>query len=175
MPSWRVHKVLSGVVYGRHTPDVDVLADTHEGHDAGRYRADILLEHIDQVRLRYGDVGLCCYVPHHFLDRLVDIVVSELSTILDRAIYRIGLPSYEEFRYNILKRLKYDAKNLLALILVANSEADLDKVFTFSALYYSRSVKKRLRERGIISRSLGILLGKAQSTCCLDLRYRTYF
>jgi len=109
-PSWKVHRTVGDIVCNFHNHEIDKLIDSTERHDAGRYDKVILSEQIDYVWNKWKWEGVCYYVLHHILDRLADIIVSELCKLCEECLRgRITIEqAYEELLENTLQRAKKD-------------------------------------------------------------------
>lgn len=114
MPSWKVHRIIGKIVcVGFYDNEIDRLIDMIGEHDAGRYDPRVLHEHFKYVKERWGERGIVYYVLHHVLDRLSDILVSELSRLCEEYVLK-GTPSeelYDELLKKSLERLRLDVKN----------------------------------------------------------------
>jgi len=112
MPSWKVHRTVGKVVCNFYDHEIDKLIDLTEGHDAGRYDSQVLKEQFEYVYEKWGPEGVCYYVLHHILDRLSDILVSELQQLCESYIFgKISVKeAYNRLYENSFKRLSNDVK-----------------------------------------------------------------
>lgn len=108
MPSGEVHRKIGFLLLNFYDPEVDKLIDCDPDHDATRYDLDkaiILIEQIlkrDDNRVRYA-------MLHHYLDRLVDLLVSEILRYIK--IFR-----WYEGREEVLKFWKVDPCDIIHVI-----------------------------------------------------------
>ncbi len=112
MPSWKVHRTIGKIVCNFYDHEIDKLIDLTEGHDAGRYDSQVVKEQFEYVYKRWGSEGVCYYVLHHILDRLSDIVVSELQRLCESYIFgKISVEeAYNRLYKNSFQRLSDDVK-----------------------------------------------------------------
>lgn len=118
MPSHKVHRLIGNVICGFYCSEIDNFIDKKEVHDAGRYDLNIFVNEALMFFRKYGGDGLCYYILHHILDRLVDILISELchgytSYKLGRRIEDV----YEEVKKYLLMRLRNDLKTVLPVFI----------------------------------------------------------
>lgn len=113
MPSWKVHREVGKIIIGFYDHRIDGLIDSAEAHDAGRYDIAVLARDLKYVWGRWGWEGVCYYVLHHVLDRIQDIVVSELSRLADSYLYGAKHTYfidelYRDMMKNVLQRIRGD-------------------------------------------------------------------
>ena len=108
MPSWKVHRTIGEIVCNFYDHEIDKLIDLTEGHDAGRYDSGVMKEQFEYVYKKWGAEGLCYYFLHHILDRLSDIVVSELQQLCED--YISVEEAYSKLYENSFKRLSNAVK-----------------------------------------------------------------
>ncbi len=96
-PSHRVHEIVGKMICHFSSKYIDVLIDGERGgHDKGRRDCGKLLEQATEIRNKYGENGLCYYVLHHYLDKIVSIIRCRFTRIL----LKYGrLPLEERFKY----------------------------------------------------------------------------
>ena len=150
--SWRVHRVLGKLLCSFHSNEIDRLIDCPRGcrslesHDSSRYDVDTLERLVILIKRKYGDEGLCYFVLHHYLDRLVDILASLISNYYES--YALGYSAskmsfeeiYEHIRTEAFESLQIDPKNILTLLVY-----DLTSVL--NALYWMYGGKRKRRQR----------------------------
>ncbi|GEM_PF-1782189 len=112
MPSWKVHRIIGEIVCNFYDHEIDKLIDLTERHDAGRYDSQVLKEQFKYVYRKWGAEGICYYVLHHILDRLSDIVVSELQQLCESYVFgKISVEeAYNRLYENSFRRLSDDVK-----------------------------------------------------------------
>ena len=98
-----------------YSSEIDSLVDRDFGHDSSRYNIEVLERVVDIVVSRHGEGGLCYLVLHHYLDRLVDILVSTLSDYAFMDVF--GPEAYEDVRSQVYNRLLHDPKNILSALI----------------------------------------------------------
>ncbi len=122
------------------------MIDSHGSHDSSRYDADALERAIVHVRSKFGGKGLCYFVLHHYLDRLVDILTSLISEYYES--YALGYSTselsfkeiYQRIKSEAYECLQLDPKNILTPLVYS-----LDDVL--GALYWLYGGKGRRRQR----------------------------
>ncbi len=141
MPSWKTHEIIGDLVLGYHNSEIDKIVDFTFGHDSSRYDAEKLIEAIDRILSNYGEIGLKYFILHHYLDRLVDILVSEISFAYES--YILSQEKIDklctEIAENSLNRLFCDPKNILSLF-VYDLET-LKRVLSF--IYHGKSRRRQ--------------------------------
>lgn len=78
MPSWKVHRIVCRRFCNYYNPEIDSIVDEEDGHDISRYDVERLAKTVEYVRSKHGERGLCQLIVHHYLDRLVDLMIHEL-------------------------------------------------------------------------------------------------
>ena len=59
--------------------EIDEIVDFRLGHYSSRYDADKLVEAVNIVEKKYGELGLKQLILYHYLDRIRDLIVSYKS------------------------------------------------------------------------------------------------
>jgi len=114
LPTWALHRLWGERICSYYSSGIDSLVDRVFGHDSSRYDVETLEKEVDIVASKHGDKGLCYLSLHHYLDRLVDLLVSTLS---DYTFMGAPRPrAYEDIRYEVYGRLLHDPKNLLSAL-----------------------------------------------------------
>ncbi len=149
MVSWWLHSRLGDAICSFHSREIDTLIDSVRNHDISRYDVKELLNTVRIVKARYGDRGLCYFVFHHYLDRLVDILVSVLSNHYERYALGHEALNYDTIRKEIAARLYNDPKNVLSLLV-----SNLNNVRVVLYLMNDRESEK-------VRRSIGKSLSRA--------------
>jgi len=114
LPNWALHRLWGERICSYYSGGIDSLVDKDFGHDSSRYDVETLEKAVDIVASKHGYRGLCYLALHHYLDRLVDLLVSTLSDYTF-----IGAPrpeAYRDIRYEVYDRLLHDPKNLLSAL-----------------------------------------------------------
>jgi len=142
--SWNLHKVWGNVICSFYSEDIDRLVDSTGAHDASRYSIENLEEAVDYVKSRYEEKGLCYFVLHHYLDRLVDILTSTLSDYYELYVYgfRSLEDAYRDVQDEALNTLMCDPKNVLTLTIY-----DLNQVLHALEFTYFGSRRRRSRKQ----------------------------
>ncbi len=142
MPSWKVHNIVGELLLGYWNPEIDEIIDSKLGHDSSRYDVDKLIEGIDYVYLKFGENGVKYFVLHHYLDRLVDILISEISIAYECYIgYKLDFTDIcVKIRNNALNLLLSDPKNIFSLFLI-----DPQKLKMLLGIYYWGNSKRGQR------------------------------
>lgn len=108
-PSWKLHRLIGTIVCDFYDHKIDKLIDIRE-HDVGRYDKSALSKQFDYVWDRWEWKGICYYLLHHILDRISDILVSELSRLGEK--YLDGTitleEGYKEVVNRVFERIKKD-------------------------------------------------------------------
>ncbi len=135
MPSWRCHKLVGEIIcLGYYDHEIDRLIDAGGRHDLARYDEGELIREAMMVLRRFGGNGLCYYILHHVLDRLQDILVSELAQ--NFVLFKDGRDVnyvYELMRRSVLKRIVRDDRTVISWALRSDSksrEHDIVKAMT---------------------------------------------
>ena len=125
MPSWKVHRLIGEIIcFGFCSHEIDALIDNKGRHDAGRYDELIFVNEALMVLKKYGGNGLCYYILHHVLDRLQDLLVSELASEYEQYMKGHSIEEiYEGIRSRILDRLKNDPKTVIPNFLQDTKDA----------------------------------------------------
>ncbi len=110
MPSWKVHREIGEIVcLGFSDERIDEIIDFGGKHDSGRYDPSELRDQFLWALSNWGPLGGIYYLLHHVLDRLSEILVSELCKACEEYLLGKGLEeSYEEVLKNSWARLTYD-------------------------------------------------------------------
>jgi len=138
MPSWRVHRIIGEIVCNFYNHEIDKLIDLTGKHDAGRYDSVILNEDLEYVFKRWGTEGVCYYILHHVLDRLSDIIVSELQQLCEAYVFgKISVEeAYNRLYENSFARLSAEVKNF-----VMTSDCIKNEVLTYLLEYILATLK----------------------------------
>ncbi len=108
-PSWKLHRLIGKIVCNFYDHRIDELIDIQE-HDIGRYDKSALSKQFDYVWDKWGWEGICYYLLHHILDRISDILVSELSHLGEK--YLDGVitleEGYKEIVNKVFEKIKKD-------------------------------------------------------------------
>ncbi len=126
MVSWSSHRELGLLICGAYYPDIDKLIDV-KPHDLSIYNAVEFIKQYRYVKTVYGEKGICYFILHHYIDRLVDILSQDLS-------YFIIQPPPDicnEFNKRIYDKLLNDPKNVLTIILHSDLRKVLNLLYTF--------------------------------------------
>ena len=149
MPSWSVHRIIGDVICGFHSPDIDRIVDLELGHDTSRYDVEKLMEAIDLIYDKYGEKGLRYFILHHYIDRLVDILIHEIISVYEEHFLSLIKESeklYPKIKERSLALLCCDPKNLLSLFV-----CDLDTLLKVLRIVYSGKSKRKQRRAFEIS------------------------
>gem|GEM_PF-3445252 len=74
LPSHVVHEIVGKMICNFSSRDIDNLIDRGSRHDLSRISCRELLKLASIVSGIYGDDGLCYFVLHHYLDKIVSIM-----------------------------------------------------------------------------------------------------
>ncbi len=144
MVSWQLHRLLGDDICCFHSTEIDRLIDQANGHDSSRYNVSEFERIFRVVKSKYGNKGICYLILHHYLDRLVDILVSKLTDYYE--LYALGYrelnEAYEKMREEVYTRLYYDPKNILSLLVT-----DLQTLLNTLHSTYSGRSRRRQRNR----------------------------
>ena len=114
MGSWKVHKVIGETLLGYYNHEIDKIIDSTPRHDSSRYDIKELAKLVELVKNRFGTKDLYYMVLHHYIDRLVSLLISEICYLFDmyysQDIFRRELLKFKD---KILKRLFLDPSNIL--------------------------------------------------------------
>ena len=137
-----MHRLLGNSICSFYSTEIDSLIDQASRHDSSRYDVSELERIIRVIRSRYGNKGVCYFILHHYLDRLVDILVSILSRYYESyALENAELSEvYRKLREEVYVRLYHDPKNILSLLV-----SDLQKLL--STLYLVYTSRNRSQNR----------------------------
>ena len=149
LPSWYTHRVIGGRVCGYYNSDIDGIVDGvgGGGHDVSRYDVGGFAEAVEYVRASFGEGGLCYFILHHYLDRLLDILVMSLVRVFES--YKSNPTTSREAALQVKgmvgELLAKDPSNVLSLIV-----CDLGTLLkTLKSTYseYSRWQRERKRAK----------------------------
>lgn len=141
MPSWELHRSLSLMICNQSYQEIDRLVDKYLPHDASRYDADMLYEAYKNIDQRYGRVGLCNLVLHHYADRLIDISVLELSMLIGDVSVDAEIDICTRFTTDTWNMVIKDPKNILNLLI-----AGPDDLIMMLGLLYPGRTHRRSRQ-----------------------------
>ncbi len=130
VPSWKVHRLVGEIVcFGFYNHKIDRLIDSKGSHDAGRYDEAIFKNEALMMLREFGGNGLCYYVLHHVLDRLQDLLVSELVYGYEQYVQGHDIEEiYEGIRSRVLGRLRNDPKTAIPEFLQKTGETPEDEI-----------------------------------------------
>ncbi len=142
MPSWDIHKIVCEELIGFYEQEIDKFIDYEFAHDASRYDIKQLNKVINIIYNKYGSNGLKQLIVHHYLDRLADILLSELIHYFE--VYLIENRTIEESIHELISsiktRLDLDPANILNLFIQS-----LDRLMSVTGILYSGKGKRQKR------------------------------
>jgi len=123
LPTWVLHRLWGERICSYYSSKIDRLVDRDFGHDSSRYDVEVLKKAVDIAISKHGDRGLCYLILHHYLDRLVDILVSALSEYAFMDVF--GPKVYEDVRSQVYNRLLHAPKNILSALISDNTDLQI--------------------------------------------------
>lgn len=144
MPSWRIHEKWGIRLLGFADRGIDKIVDEQLGHDSSRYDVEALNEIVCNIYAKYGAEGLRYFVLHHYLDRLMDILVMAFVHHYEYYAASEADPSKfaEDFLSEVEMMIRRDPKNLLSLFV-----CDLDTLLHTLRWMYPGKSRRRARKK----------------------------
>ncbi len=130
MPSWKVHCLIGEIIcFGFCNHEIDALIDVKGRHDRGRYDKSVFTNEALTILRKYGANGLCYYILHHILDRLQELLISELAHGYNLYTSGHDINSvYEKVRSNIISRIRNDTRTIFSTYLEEHSDRPEDEI-----------------------------------------------
>ncbi len=142
MPSWKAHREIGKLICNFYSSEIDKLIDKPELHDASRYDIGELEKIVKEVKEKYGEKGLHYLALHHYVDRLADILVRELSDGYESYVNGEDIKDiFLSIREFSLALLRIDPKNIFSLLIY-----DFETIKQKIGVLYPKLKGKRRRE-----------------------------
>lgn len=109
-PSWKVHEIVGRALLGFYDREIDEIVDSLQPHDSSRYEVSWLADAVGRVESKWGREGVKQLILHHYLDRVSDILVSEVA---QHDLYESAREVVEAVR----RRVDEDPGNILDLLI----------------------------------------------------------
>jgi len=142
MPSWKAHREIGELICNFYSNEIDKLIDKQELHDASRYDIKELEKIVKEVKEKYGEKGLHYLALHHYIDRLADILVKELTDGYESYVNGKDIKDiFLNMKEISLASLRVDPKNIFSLLIY-----DFETIKQKIGFLYPKLKGKRRRE-----------------------------